>query len=56
MTDHFSDQERNEIKNRIALKKLGTAEQVAQAVAFLIDERSSYTTGHILPVDGLFQV
>lgn len=56
LTDHFSDQERNEIKNRIALKKLGTAEQVAQAVAFLIDERSSYTTGHILPVDGLFQV
>ncbi|MCB0022210.1 MAG: SDR family oxidoreductase, partial [Caldilinea sp.] len=32
--------------------RMGTPEEVAWAVAFLADERSSFITGHVLSVDG----
>jgi NAD(P)-dependent dehydrogenase (short-subunit alcohol dehydrogenase family) len=32
--------------------RLGTPEEAAEAVLWLCSERSSYVTGHILPVDG----
>ena len=31
---------------------LGTAEDVAEAVAFLVSDKARYTTGHQLMVDG----
>ena len=34
------------------LQRLGTANDVADAVAWLVSERSAYTTGAIIPVDG----
>lgn len=37
---------------RNPLKRLGTAEDVANAVCFLLSEKSSYITGQILAVDG----
>ena len=55
ITAHYDDEQREQILARIALKRAGTAEQVADAVVFLLDSSSSYTTGHVLPVDGLFQ-
>ncbi|MCL2096033.1 MAG: 3-oxoacyl-ACP reductase FabG [Oscillospiraceae bacterium] len=42
----------SEIKSRIALKSLGKPEDVANAVSFLVSERASYITGHVLSVDG----
>lgn len=36
----------------IPLSRLGTAEDVARAVAFLADEASGYLTGQVLAVDG----
>ncbi len=41
-----------EIKKRIPLKRLGKAEDIASAVAFLVSEEASYITGQILTVDG----
>lgn len=38
--------------NRIGLGRLGTAEDVAHACAFLASDRSSYISGQILGVDG----
>ena len=37
---------------RIALGRLGTPEDIADACSFLASDRSSYISGHILSVDG----
>ncbi|WP_081299167.1 SDR family NAD(P)-dependent oxidoreductase [Gilliamella sp. wkB308] len=37
-----------------AMKKFGTAEEVANSILWLLSQQSSYTTGIILPVDGGF--
>jgi len=38
--------------NRIALRRLGTAEDIAHAVGFLASDLAAYITGVVLPVDG----
>ena len=38
--------------SRIALGRLGTPQDVANAVSFLASDRASYISGHILVVDG----
>jgi acetoacetyl-CoA reductase len=40
------------VVQRIPLRRLGTAAEVAHAVTFLLDDRSSYITGATLPVNG----
>ena len=37
---------------RIPLKRLGTPEDVAEAVAFLASDEAAYITGHVLAVNG----
>ncbi|MDP6381396.1 MAG: SDR family oxidoreductase, partial [Phycisphaerae bacterium] len=39
-------------KQAIPMKRMGTAEEVAQAVLFLASDESAYITGHVLPIDG----
>jgi len=41
-----------EIKSRISLKTLGAPKDVANAVSFLLSDKASYITGHVLSVDG----
>jgi 3-oxoacyl-[acyl-carrier protein] reductase len=52
MTATLSDKVSEEAKSKIALKSFGSAQDVANAVDFLISEKASYITGHVLSVDG----
>lgn len=52
MTSHFTKEEKENIKSSIPLKRLGTTEDVANAIYFLSCEASSYITGEILTVSG----
>lgn len=49
--DHYDDETRRRLTNRIPLRRAGTPEEVAAAVHFLL-ESGDYVTGAILPVDG----
>lgn len=49
--DVFTEDERHAIETAIPLKRIGTGEDVARAVAFLLDG-DDYVTGHVLHVDG----
>lgn len=50
--DKLSSATRNEIDALHPLGRMGTAEDVARAVAFLVSEDSNWTTGTLLTVDG----
>jgi len=39
-------------ENKVPLKRMGKAEEIAPSVAFLLSDDSSYITGHNLMVDG----
>jgi len=52
MTANLPENTAAEIKSRIPLKALGTPQDVASAVSFLVGGKSSYITGHVLSVDG----
>ena len=49
-----NEQVRESIEGMHALKRMGTAAEVAEAVVFLASPRSSFITGHPLLVDGGF--
>ena len=42
------------IENSIPMKRLGTTEEFAKTVAFLVSEGAGYITGSALQVDGGF--
>lgn len=52
MTDKLSEEIMNSYLNAIPLKKLGEAEDIANAVAFLLSDYSTYITGEVLKVNG----
>ena len=52
MTDKLPDEVKAKYIEAIPLGRLGTAEDVANAVLFYASQFSSYTTGHVLNVDG----
>lgn len=52
MTDVLKDNIKDQIAKTIPLKRMGTAEDVANVVKFLVSEDSSYITGQVIHVDG----
>ena len=52
MTDVLKDEVKEEIAKAIPLKRMGTAEDVANLVKFLASSDSSYITGQVINVDG----
>ncbi len=52
MTSVLTDAVKENINIQIPLKKMGTAEEVANAVYFLGGEENTYITGQVLNVDG----
>ena len=47
----LDEERKNEILHRVALKRCGSSDDIAKAIAFLIFE-ADYITGHTLTVDG----
>ena len=52
MTDSLNDSIKEDYMSRIALKTFGKPQDVADAVSFLISDKASYITAHVLSVDG----
>lgn len=51
-TSTMSDSDRRELPNLVPLGSLGTAEDIAEAVAFLVSDKARYITGAVLNVHG----
>jgi len=52
MTDVLPEKVKEELKRLIPMDRLGQPGDVAEAVLFLVSERSSYITGQVLNVNG----
>ena len=52
MIGGLSEQLKASYKSLIPLRRFGQAEEVAEAVAFLVGPGAKYITGHVLTVDG----
>jgi 3-oxoacyl-[acyl-carrier protein] reductase len=52
MTDALPDKVKEELKRLIPMDRLGKAEDVAEAVLFLVSESANYITGQVLNVNG----
>ncbi|MFH1229923.1 MAG: 3-oxoacyl-[acyl-carrier-protein] reductase [Planctomycetota bacterium] len=52
MTEVLNEEVKKKMTERIPLQRLGTVEDVANAVLFLASDKSNYITGQVLIVDG----
>lgn len=52
MTDVLKEDVKQEIAKNIPLKRMGSAQDVANVVKFLASEDSSYITGQVINIDG----
>jgi 3-oxoacyl-[acyl-carrier protein] reductase len=52
MTDALPEKTKQELAAQIPLERLGTADDIANAVVFLATERSGYITGQVIGVNG----
>jgi 3-oxoacyl-[acyl-carrier protein] reductase len=52
MTDVLSDTQKDSLLKDLPLGRLGSVDDIAESVAFLLSDASSYITGHTLHVNG----
>lgn len=52
MTDELKDEIKEAYISKIPLKRFGTPKEVAEVVAFLLSDHSSYITGETIKVNG----
>src|SRR5262249_3173598 len=52
MTDKLTPEQKEGILKKVPLESLGTTDDVAHAVAFLLSDKARYITGHTLSVNG----
>lgn len=52
MTDKLNDKQKEAIVSQIPLKRIGNADDIAKATAFLASDAAGYITGQTLVVDG----
>lgn len=52
LTAHYDDSQRIRLAEQTALRRLGTAEDVAAVVGFLCSDAARYVTGQVIAVDG----
>ena len=48
----LSDSVKESVQSSIPLKRMGTAQDIAQAAVFLASDKASYITGQVLSVNG----
>jgi 3-oxoacyl-[acyl-carrier protein] reductase len=51
-TDMTADLNEEQLKGMIPMGRFGTAEEVADTVAFLASEKASYITGEVISING----
>ena len=56
LADHYDDTYMKAVFQNSALKRLGSADEVADAVVYLASDRASYVTGQTLILDGGFSL
>ncbi len=52
LTAHYTQEQKQQLKESISLRRLGQAEDVASVAKFLCSKEAAYVTGHIMSVDG----
>ena len=52
MTQHYVDEVREALMTQVSMQRSGEAEEVANAIAYLLSDEASYVSGHVLSVDG----
>jgi len=52
MTDALTDEQKKAVLDRIALKRYGTVEEIAELVSFLASDGAGYITGQTIEISG----
>lgn len=52
MTDKLTDEQKKAFVDYIPLKRIGSIDEIASVVAFLVSDAASYITGQVINIDG----